>query len=41
MPSQLHEALLVLFRNRPELAPQLLRGLFPELPNYASVSWLA
>jgi hypothetical protein len=25
MPSQLHEALLLLFRNRPELAPDLLQ----------------
>lgn len=25
MPSQLHEALLLLFRNRPALAPELLR----------------
>ena len=35
MPSQLHEALLLLFRNRPELAPELLRdALNMELPDY-------
>jgi hypothetical protein len=35
MPSQLHEALLLLFRNRPELAPELLRdALCMELPAY-------
>jgi hypothetical protein len=35
MPSQLHESLLVLFRNRPELAPELLReALQIELPAY-------
>jgi hypothetical protein len=35
MPSRLHEALLVLFRNRPELAPELLRdALHIELPAY-------
>jgi hypothetical protein len=35
MPSQLHEALLLLFRNRPTLAPELLRdGLHMELPDY-------
>jgi hypothetical protein len=35
MPSQLHEALLVLFRNRPELAPELLRdALHVQLPAY-------
>ena len=36
MPSQLHEALLLLFRNRPALAPELLRdALQIELPVYA------
>jgi hypothetical protein len=36
MPSQLHEALLLLFRNRPELAPELLRdALQVELPAYS------
>lgn len=35
MPSQLHEALLQLFRNRPELAPELLRdALDQEVPPY-------
>ena len=35
MPSQLHEALLLLFRNRPSLAPELLRdALHVELPEY-------
>lgn len=35
MPSQLHEALLLLFRNRPALAPELLReALHVELPDY-------
>jgi hypothetical protein len=35
MPSQLHEVLLQLFRNRPELAPELLRdALHQELPRY-------
>lgn len=35
MPSQLHEALLLLFRNRPLLAPELLRdALHVELPQY-------
>lgn len=35
MPSQLHEVLLQLFRNRPALAPELLRdALHQELPNY-------
>ena len=35
MPSQLHEALLLLFRNRPTLAPELLRdALHMELPEY-------
>jgi len=37
MPSQLHEALLQLFRNRPELAPELLReALHMELPEYTA-----
>jgi hypothetical protein len=35
MPSQLHEALLLLFRNRPSLAPELLcDALHVELPEY-------
>lgn len=35
MPSQLHEALLLLFRNRPALAPELLRdSLHLELPAF-------
>jgi len=35
VPSQLHEALLLLFRNRPELAPELLRdALHQDLPAY-------
>ena len=35
MPSQLHEALLLLFRNRPQLAPELLRdALHVELPRF-------
>lgn len=35
MPSQLHEALLLLFRNRPDLAPELLRNaLHVDLPAY-------
>lgn len=35
MPSHLHEALLLLFRNRPELAPELLqRALHVDLPPY-------
>jgi hypothetical protein len=38
VPSQLHEALLLLFRNRPELAPELLRdALHIELPSYTEV----
>jgi hypothetical protein len=38
MPSQLHEALLLLFRNRPPLAPELLRdALHVELPAYSEV----
>ena len=36
MPSLQHESLLLLFRNRPELAPELLRDvLHVELPAYA------
>lgn len=36
MPSHLHEALLLLFRNRPTLAPELLRdALHVELPTYS------
>jgi len=35
MPSQLHEALLLLFRNRPGLAPELLRDVLGfDLPHY-------
>ena len=38
MPSMLHEALLTLFRNRPELAPELLSGILGvELPAYTEV----
>jgi len=38
MPSLTHEALLLLFRNRPELAPELLReALGVELPAYTEV----
>lgn len=38
MPSLLHEALLILFRNRPELAPELLRdALHVSLPHYSEV----
>jgi len=38
MPSQLHEALLLLFRNRPALAPELLRDtLLCNLPTYTDV----
>ena len=38
MPSQLHEALLLLFRNRPQLAPELLRdALQMALPQYTEV----
>jgi hypothetical protein len=38
MPSQRHEALLYLFRNRPALAPDLLRdALHAELPEYSEV----
>ncbi len=36
MPSLLHETLLLLFRNRPDLAPQLVReALRGELPHYS------
>jgi hypothetical protein len=42
MPSQLHEALLLLFRNRPSLAPESLReALHVELPSYTEVLWTA
>jgi hypothetical protein len=35
MPSQLHEVLLLLFRNRPSLAPDLLRDVLGvALPEY-------
>jgi hypothetical protein len=38
MPSQLHEVLLLLFKNRPELAPLLLQEtLHVPLPNYTEV----
>ena len=38
MPSQLHETLLLLFRNRPELAPDLVRdALHLKLPKYTDV----
>src|ERR1044072_482340 len=38
MPSQLHEVLLQLFRNRPALAPELLRdALHQALPSYTEV----
>lgn len=38
MPSQLHEMLLLLFRNRPALAPELLREVLGlELPAYSEV----
>ena len=38
MPSLTHEALLLLFRNRPELAPELLQeALGLELPAYTEV----
>jgi hypothetical protein len=38
MPSHLHEALLLLFRNRPALAPELLReALHVPLPDYTEV----
>jgi len=38
MPSHFHEALLLLFRNRPALAPELLReALHLQLPDYTDV----
>jgi ABC-type bacteriocin/lantibiotic exporter with double-glycine peptidase domain len=38
MPSHQHEALLQLFRNRPALAPELLReALHMELPEYSDI----
>lgn len=38
MPSELHEALLLLFRDRPTLAPQLLRDtLRVDLPHFTNV----
>ena len=38
MPSLSHEALLLLFRNRPELAPELLRDAQQvPLPAYSEV----
>jgi hypothetical protein len=38
MPSHLHEALLLLFRNRPSLAPELLRdALHIELPAHTDI----
>jgi hypothetical protein len=38
VPSQLHEALLLLFRNRPALAPELLRDvLHLDLPSFTEV----
>lgn len=38
MPSRLHEALLLLFRNRPELAPELLnQALGIKLPDHTEV----
>lgn len=38
MPSMLHEALVLLFRNRPELAPELVRDVLGmELPAYSEV----
>jgi hypothetical protein len=38
MPSRLHEVLLLLFRNRPALAPELLRdALHMALPDYTEV----
>jgi len=38
MPSHLHEALLTLFRNRPSLAPELLRDvLHVKLPAFQAV----
>jgi hypothetical protein len=37
MPSHLHEALLLLFRNRPALAPELLRDALNALPSFSEV----
>ena len=38
MPSHFHEALLQLFRNRPSLAPELLReALHIELPDHSDI----
>jgi hypothetical protein len=37
MPSHFHEALVQLFRNRPELAPELLSLLQTDLPAYSAV----
>ena len=38
MPSQFHETLLLLFRNRPQLAPELIRdALHLSLPDYTDV----
>lgn len=38
MPSQQHEAILELFRNRPALAPELLRdALGVALPDYSGI----
>lgn len=37
MPSYLHELLLVLFRNRNEAVPDLLRGLDVQLPEYDQI----
>jgi hypothetical protein len=37
MPSHFHEALVQLFRNRPELAPELLSVLQTDLPAYSDV----
>jgi hypothetical protein len=36
VPSLLHESLLLLFQNRPELAPEMLEILGVALPDYAS-----
>jgi len=42
MPSQLHESLLMLFRNQPALAPELIRGaLGGDLPPYRSARVVA
>jgi hypothetical protein len=37
MPSHFHEALVQLFRNRPELAPELLSVLQTDLPAFSAV----